>query len=162
MTLFTIDRSFDARATAKRDWSGNIGKVTLEADVKKITVNGTELPADSVEYLLNFSLQSLQDAYAGAETMAEATANFDKKLAALIAGEIGTRGDGVSDETRIGLKLVRQRVGKDATDEYVKKVFEKNREKLAGEIKAEMARLAKIAADRKAAMAKVAALDLDI
>lgn len=96
MTKFNIARAFDHKT------HGRIGLVNLEADVKTVTVDGKELPASSVEYLLTFALQNLQDAYAGADSAAEATARFEKKLARLIEGSIGVResGDGASLEVR--------------------------------------------------------------
>lgn len=56
----------------------------------------------SVEYLLTFALQNLQDAYAGAESAAEAQARWQKKLDRLIEGSIGVReaGDGASALTK--------------------------------------------------------------
>ena len=53
MTKFTIARAFDHKT------HGRIGLVNLEADVKAVTIDGKELPATSVEYLLTFALQNL-------------------------------------------------------------------------------------------------------
>lgn len=96
MTKFTIARAFDHKT------HGRIGLVEVEADVKAITIGGKELPATSVEYLLTFALQNLQDAYAGADSAVDAKARFDKKLTRLIEGSIGVReaGDGASAETK--------------------------------------------------------------
>jgi hypothetical protein len=79
--------------------------VELQADIAEFKVNGKQLPQTSIEYLLNFSLQSLQDAYAGADDLTEATANWEKKLAALMDGTVGVRsgGGGMSDEERAEL-----------------------------------------------------------
>jgi hypothetical protein len=156
-----IERTFVARATTKRNWSGDIGRIEMETDCAKISLNGKAIPPASVEYLLNFALQAFQDAYAGAESLAEAQGNFAKKIDAVVAGTLGMRGAGESDEEKIGMKLVRQRVGKDATDAYVKTVFEKNREKLQSAIKDEITRLAKVAEDRRKAAAKVSGMELD-
>lgn len=92
MTKFTIARTFDHKTF------GRIGLVEMEADCKAITIGGKELPSASVEYLLTFALQNLQDAYAGAESADEAKARWQKKLDRLIDGSIGTRsvGDGAS------------------------------------------------------------------
>lgn len=89
---------------------GNIGKVELVGKVDSITVDGTDLPGDSVEYLLRFALQSLQDSYAGAKTEDEAKTFFAKKLDNLIKGEIGSRGPGnaVSEEVRVGRIVMRE------------------------------------------------------
>ena len=97
MTKFTIARAFDHKA------HGRIGLVNVEADVKSITVDGKELPASSIEYLLTFALQNLQDAYAGADSADDAKGRFAKKLDRLLAGTIGVReaGDGASAETRM-------------------------------------------------------------
>ncbi len=97
MTKFTIARAFDHKA------HGRIGLVNVEADVKSMTIDGKELPAQSIEYLLTFALQSFQDAYAGAESADDAKGRFAKKLDRVIAGTIGLReaGDGASAETRM-------------------------------------------------------------
>ena len=93
---YLVNRAFDHKA------HGRIGVVEMSAGVSGVSINGKELPASSIEYLLTFALQNLQDAYAGAESAAEATARFEKKLARLIEGTIGAReaGDGASLETR--------------------------------------------------------------
>ena len=80
MTNYDVKRGFTHRTF------GEIGAVDMTAEVAKVTVNGTELPETSVEYLLHFALQSLQDAYAGAKNPTEAAAAFDKKLKALCEG----------------------------------------------------------------------------
>lgn len=73
---------------------GTIGAVDLVAPDGPYTLNGTELPASSVQHLLTFALQTLQDAYAGAKDQSEATGNFNKKLDKLLSGTIGTRQPG--------------------------------------------------------------------
>jgi hypothetical protein len=105
MTQHIISRVFTKRETEKSNWSGRIGAVEGFADLDRIVINGHELPEASVAYLLNFSLQSLQDAYAGADDLTEATANWEKKLSALIDGTIGVRsgGSGMTDEERAEL-----------------------------------------------------------
>jgi hypothetical protein len=92
----TIARAFDHKTF------GRIGIVNLEAEVGAVKIDGKELPATSVEYLLTFALQNLQDAYAGAESAVDAQARFGKKLDRLIEGTIGVRasGDGASAETK--------------------------------------------------------------
>lgn len=96
MTKFTIARAFDHKT------HGRIGLVEVEADVKTVTIGGVALPDASIEYLLTFALQNLQDAYAGAENATDAQARFAKKLDRLMKGEIGVReaGDGASAETK--------------------------------------------------------------
>lgn len=88
----TVARSFDHKV------HGRIGLVELVAEVGTVTLGGKELPASSVEYLLTFALQNLQDAYAGAESAEDAIGRFGKKLDRLLAGTIGAReaGDGAS------------------------------------------------------------------
>lgn len=108
--MVQVTRSFAKRATEKSEWDGQVsGDVVLEVTGKNISfaVNGKVLPDASVQYLLNFSLQSLQDAYAGAKSIDEAKANFQKRLDGLLAGSIGIReGGGVSEEIRIRRQFV--------------------------------------------------------
>lgn len=89
-----IERTFTKRETPKSTWSGDVGKVKFEAPDGEYKLDGKTLPAASVEHLLTFALQTLQDAYAGAEDLAEAKANWAKKRDKLVSGEIGTRGTG--------------------------------------------------------------------
>ncbi|HEY9155570.1 MAG TPA: hypothetical protein VIM69_10585 [Opitutaceae bacterium] len=150
MTL-VIERHF-----AKRN-EGTISNVKLEVNVQSVHLDGKELPDSSVEYLLTFALQSLQDAYAGAKTLPEAKAMFAKKYDKLIEGKIGVReaGESVSDEIRIGRKLMRAAIRANAEqwkkftalpeDEQTAKLDQmvaKNAEKLAKPIAEEMKRLA--------------------
>lgn len=150
---------------------GAIGRVVMEADVKVVKLNGKPIPEGSVEYLLNFALQSLQDAYAGAGNEAEAKGSFNTKLDRLIAGTIGTRSGGtsVSDETRIARRLVKNamkaKLGKESEDwkafealedtaqaERLDEVFAKNEAKLRPLVDAELAELKK-ERERKAKLA---------
>lgn len=152
---------------------GAIGRVVLEADVSVMKLNGKPLPEGSVEYLLNFALQSLQDAYAGAKNASEAQGAFNTKLDRLVAGTIGVRlggGTSVSDETRIARRIVanamKAKFGKDSQDwkefdgladdekaERLDAIFAKNEAKLRPVVDAELAELKK-ARERKAALAK--------
>lgn len=77
---------------------GRIGAVELTVDKGKWTLDGKELPERSIEYLMNFALQSLQDAYAGADSLTDAQAAFEKKRDAIIAGTIGLRSASTSEE----------------------------------------------------------------
>lgn len=70
---------------------GEIGEAKLVVPNGKWVLNGTELPEASVEHLATFALQTLQDAYAGAKSEDEATANFAKKLTRLLDGTLGVR-----------------------------------------------------------------------
>lgn len=69
------------------------------------TIDGKELPDASLVYLMNFALQSLQDAYAGADDLTDAIARFEKKRDALLDGTIGVRsgGGGMTDEDRAAI-----------------------------------------------------------
>ena len=102
--------AYDVARTFTHRTFGEIGKVAMVAEVAKVTIDGTELPEKSVEYLLHFALQSLQDAYAGAKTGTEPAANFDKKLKALKEGTIGVRtgsSDGVTEEVAVQRSITR-------------------------------------------------------
>lgn len=95
-TVLPIARTFDHKQ------HGRIGVVNMEAAVAYVSIDGKELPIQSVEYLLTFALQNLQDAYAGADSADEAKARWEKKLDRLIEGSIGVReaGDGASALTK--------------------------------------------------------------
>lgn len=82
---------------------GNIGAVTFGVPKGKFTLNGSELPEASVDHLMVFALQTLQDAYAGAKSTDEALGAFNGKLDKLLNGTIGTRGsgDGADERTRV-------------------------------------------------------------
>lgn len=104
MTTHDVARTFTHRTF------GEIGKIAMVADVAKVTIDGKELPETSVEYLLHFALQSLQDAYAGAKNPTEAAAAFDKKLKALCEGTIGVRtggNAGVTEEVAVQRSITR-------------------------------------------------------
>lgn len=82
---------------------GQIGAVTMTSPAGDWTLNGAPLPERSVDHLLTFALQTLQDAYAGADSTDAAKTKFGDKLAKLIAGTLGTRsasGDAPDAETR--------------------------------------------------------------
>lgn len=89
VTPVTVARSYAHKV------HGQIGAVELVVPVSgDVTVNGQVLPASSVEHLFNFALQTLQDAYAGADSADDAVAAFTGKLERLIAGTLGTRTGG--------------------------------------------------------------------
>lgn len=104
----TIARTFDHKTF------GRIGLVELTASVGEVKLGDTVLPQTSVEYLLTFALQNLQDAYAGAESADEAVARFQKKLDRLLTGTIGTReaGSGVSGEVKVRRSVMKTLLGK--------------------------------------------------
>jgi hypothetical protein len=167
---YEIARTFAKRETENSNWSGKIGVASLfVSDDGTWTMDGKVLPRKSVEYLLTFSLQSLQDAYAGAESLAEATANWSKKHDALIDGTIGSRGGGADDETKVGRKLVLARLiakyGKDseqaaATPEQLDEVLAKNAAAFAPLVAKEMARLEAARKERAAMAAELGELDI--
>lgn len=167
-----VSRVFAKRETEKSDWSGRIGATTLSiTDDGNWVLDGKVLPRKSVEYLMTFSLQSLQDAYAGAESLSDATKRFEAKLAAVIDGTIGMRGGSTVDEfTSIARSMVRaaykSKYGKDspewteftgldddAADEFLDAKFAANENALRPAVEAEIERRD---AERKA-KAKVAA-----
>ena len=84
-----INRSYDHKRF------GHVGDVVLEVEPDgesvRVLLNDILVPESTMRHLFTFALQSFQDAYAGADDADEARANFDKKLAKAIAGEIGTK-----------------------------------------------------------------------
>lgn len=130
----------------------------------KISLNGKEIPAASVQYLLNFSLQSLQDAYAGAKTSDESRGMLLKKLDAICSGTIGLRGEsgGVSEELAIQRTVVSRRLksaGKDIpSNELLDQIWAKNAEKLMPEFEIEREKREAI----RQAKAKVAKIEIDL
>jgi len=88
-----INRSYDHKT------HGHIGSVRLSAPAEGWTLDGKPLPESSVEYLLTFSLQALQDAYAGAKTQGEARGMFAAKRDRLAEGTIGVRSAGAGFTT---------------------------------------------------------------
>jgi len=82
---------------------GAIGAVTFETPKGSFKLNGANLPEPSVDHLMTFALQTLQDAYAGAKSTDEALGAFNAKLDRILNGEIGVRGtgDGASERTRV-------------------------------------------------------------
>lgn len=109
-----LSRAFEHRTV------GRIGSVTLTVtDQGEWFLNGTKLPEASARYLAEYSLQCLQDAYAGigtSKTEAEGRAAFDKRLDALIAGTVG----------------MRAATGEPAINRFIREVIRKN---LSGENK---------------------------
>ena len=97
-----IFREFNSRA------HGPIGEVTFIAPDGDYTLDGKVLPVASVNHLLTFALQSLQDAYAGAKDSAECIGAFEGKRDKLFAGTLGTRGgEGVSFYVTVARQIMR-------------------------------------------------------
>lgn len=79
---------------------GSIGSVELTVPDTGWVLNGKPLSDAAVRHLATFSLQSLQDAYAGAKEPADAVGNWGKKLDRIMAGTIGTREGGSRDAVK--------------------------------------------------------------
>lgn len=100
--MYTINRAFVSRSF------GDIGKVTFTAPKGEYAIDGKALPESSVNHLLMFALQTLQDSYAGAKDAAEAQGAFNGKLDKLLAGTIGARssGGGVTEREKVARIIV--------------------------------------------------------
>lgn len=120
---YTVARSFDHRTF------GRIGVVEMVAEIATVKLGGKELPTASVEYLLTFALQSLQDAYAGADSADDAQARFDKKLTRMMEGTLGQRagGDGASAETRMTRTVIGEMLRKTEDGKAAWKAHEDDR-----------------------------------
>lgn len=158
-----VVRNFVKRETEKSNWSGDIGRIVLETDATVIKLNGKPVPLGSMEYLLTFALQAFQDAYAGAQNLEDATAAFDKKVAACIEGTIGVRTGGVDEATKVARSVVRTILAKswtkeqmdEVTDARLDEIFEKNKAKLQAAVDEQVEAL-RIARERRAALARKA------
>ena len=152
MHTFIINRTF-----AKRGEESAIGTVQLKGKAE-LTLDGVALPAQSIEYLANFALQSLQDAYAGKDGDAAAAAWADK-LAKLKDGTIGMSTGGVDPWLAIARRVFRpvyiaalEKAGKakaykdgdtEARNAMLDAAIEKNRAMVEPLVDEEKARLAK-------------------
>lgn len=163
MSKFEITRAFARRGEVA------FASVEMSAEVAEIKLNGTVLPARSIEYLLNFSLQSLQDAYAGAKNADESRGLLLKKLESIQTGTIGVRGTGESaDEETIVRRIVvgnALRARKAPGEKFelpetkdLDALWEKNAEKLQSAFEAELEKRRVARESRK----KIAELDLDL
>lgn len=174
--MYEINRSFIKRATEKSTWDGRVSSpVNLFIDDKGawyISLGDDKRKAlgrESIEYLMEFSLQSLQDAYAGAESLTDATAKFDKKFAALVDGTIGVRtsSGGVDDETAAKRFVVRKLLKSkgdetERTDAEIDAIAAKNEKKIAGNVAARMQEVIDMRAAKARAKAAAAAVDIEI
>lgn len=170
---YTINRSYARRATA--DSPGyDIGTVEFVAPGGDYILDGNVLPPQSVEHLLTFALQTLQDAYAGATDASEAVGAFGAKYDRLVAGTLGTRsgGGGVDEFTTVMRQVVRGAVkaklgakspewatftGLDDADqnERLAAIFAKNEKAMRPVVEAKVA-------ERAAERARKASLKIDI
>lgn len=113
---YTASRAYDHKTYGRM----GTAEFTVTGDNVKFTLNGTELPAASVDHLMVFALQTLQDAYAGAENAADAQERFDGKLKRILEGTLGTRtgGAGVDPVTAEIRAIIRGDVKKAVGDEW--------------------------------------------
>lgn len=182
----TVNRVYEKRATEKSAWNGRVGMAELVLSAKggeiTMTLNGKTIPESMVNYLLNFSLQSMQDAYAGAESLSEATSWFEKKLDAIQNGTVGARGgSGVSEETIVQRIVARaaylasakvsdadktafKAMSDDDANALLDGIFTKNAAKLAEAVAKKTQERSEARAKRAAEKAEAAKLsnDLDI
>lgn len=180
--IVTATRTYDHKD------DGRIGKAGI-----RIMADGTvemyhndgdwqKLSVGSAEYMLNFSLQTFQDAYGGADkNKATRVKEFNDKVAKVLDGTIGTGGGGgkrtsAEDEAKLNLARTFLAKNKDATaklngkaadrDAVVAAFWDKNGKKLADQLAAEIAKVEarrKAEAEAEAERAKIAAsLDVDV
>lgn len=100
---------------------GRIGVAKLEITGKgKLALDGKELSERSVEHFLNFALQSLQDAYAGADSADDAKARWQAKYDKIVEGTIGVRTGGSGEEPvmRYVRQVLRSLLGEQSKAEY--------------------------------------------
>lgn len=157
----TVARTFEKRETAKNAWNGRIGHAELVMSAKggelNVTLNGKTLPQSMIDYLMTYSLQSLQDSYAGAENLTEATASFEKRLDAIQSGTIGVRtGAGASEETIVQRMVAKaayfasakvsdadreafNKLDDDKQNAKLDEIFAKNSEKLSAAVEKKLA-----------------------
>lgn len=147
---------------------GTIGAVALEAPEGEWRLDGKVLPASSVEHLVTFALQTLQDAYAGAKDVEEAKAFFGKKYERLVEGTLGVRSGGGTDPLtaemrRLCRNAIKAKLGaeraKSATDEELDAVIKKNHAAFEAAAKKELARK-EAERKRKAEIASGLTIDL--
>jgi hypothetical protein len=104
----------------------DLGVVTLEYPAGEWKLNGHTLGENAILHLVNFSLQTLQDAYAGKKLVSEATGAFNKKYDKLIKGTIGVRGanEPVTEYQAVARKQVQAAIKADAINGITAKAFE--------------------------------------
>lgn len=118
-----MTKSFTAARAYDHKTFGRIGTaefvIESKADVT-FTLNGKELPASSIDHLMTFALQSLQDAYAGAENEKDAIDRFEGKLTRILEGTLGTRsgGSGVDPIVAEVRNIIRADVKKAVGDDW--------------------------------------------
>ena len=166
MHTVAIHRTFTTRAKSAIG-EASIGEVRLTGEAR-LLLDGNELPAKSVEYLMTFALQSLQDAYAGAETLDAAKAAWVAKRDKLLSGDIGARGPSASVpiETRIARDIMRDIFHKKASESARKEYKAADADGRNAILDAAIAKnadvIAKLVADEMKRRAKVGATDVDL
>lgn len=185
MNRITVDRVYTKRETDKSNWSGRIGAVTLAIEPflnddnqpeVRVILDDRELPQASVDHLFTFALQSLQDAYAGAESLDEAIGAWEKKRAKLYEGTLGVRNGAGGEEPymRFVRDIIRTKMDdakkaeykaikgdSDARTEFLDNIFDSMpEEKQARVVDAAKAMLAEEV--RAKAAAKALSADIDI
>ena len=166
-------RTLTKRATEKSTWDGDVGEVTFGIADSGFTVNGQPVPQSSTEYLLHGLGAVLSSVYNSVDTLEQAQAAFDEKIAKLIDGDVTIRGEGGEgpDEYTTSARIVMRRnflkaVGGRKSDKYaafsalsdaektaqLDKWFEQNAENpdLLAEVGAEVAKREEIARVKKA------------
>lgn len=164
MTVYTIARTFEKKRQGSAV-QGRIGQASLEIDATSVKLNGKPLPRTSIDHLFNFALQTLQDAYAGAETITDAVDAFEAKLGKLLDGTLGARGEGIDSFTKVARQVVRAILKKNSSEEKFKAftdldvadqnktldaMYEKNAERLRPVVDSEIEKRRKAAEDAKA------------
>lgn len=151
---------------------GEIGNVVFKIENDVFTIDGNVLSDASATYLMNFALQSLQDAYANSKNWAEAQGNWAKKRDALLNGTIGVRqSNGETEEQKVRHIVTKRALGKnpkldsfgddiDSLNAFLDAVYAKNESKLSGEFDAELLRREELRKTKAAAKALL--IDIDI
>lgn len=166
MTPIAIHRAFATRESSTIG-AHTIGEVRLTGEAK-LVLDGKELPATSVEYLLTFALQSLQDAYAGSDNVTAAREAWTAKRDKLYEGTIGTRGPGASvpPELRVARDIMRTifaaKASADAKAAYKAADAEGRAAILDAAIEKNKAAIDKLVAEEMARRAKVGKVDIDL
>lgn len=166
MHTVAIHRTFATRAKSAVG-EATIGECRLTGEAK-LLLDGKELPAKSVEYLMTFALQSLQDAYAGAETADAAKSAWVAKRDKLLSGDIGARGPGASvpTETRIARDIMRDIFHKKASESARKEYKEADADGRNAILDAAISKnadaIAKLVAEEMKRRAKVQSTDVEL